>query len=73
MMDETTIGPQAANTGRLTAKDFIFCAVFGVLIFFITMAFAMICSFDYRLCWGGARTIVTHLRHGMDVCRAACA
>lgn len=52
MMDETTIGSQAANTGRLTAKDFIFCAVFGVLIFFITMAFAMICSFDYRLCWG---------------------
>lgn len=51
-MGETTIGFQAANTGRLTAKDFIFCAVFGVLIFFITMAFALVCSFDYHLCWG---------------------
>ncbi|MFC2339092.1 MAG: MptD family putative ECF transporter S component [Olsenella sp.] len=50
-MAEKTIGSQAADTGRLTAKDFIFCAVFGVLVFFITMAFAMVCSFDYRTCW----------------------
>lgn len=50
-MAEKTIGSQAADTGRFTAKDLTFCAVFGVLVFFITMALAMICSFDYRTCW----------------------
>lgn len=50
-MAEKTIGAQAKDAGRLTAKDLVFCAVFGVLVFFVTMAFAMVCSFDYRTCW----------------------
>lgn len=60
-MAERTIGTQARDTGRLTAKDLVFCAAFGILVFFITMGFAMVCSFDYRTCWSAhaASSLVT--------------
>ena len=60
-MAERTIGTQARDTGRLTAKDLVFCAAFGVLVFFITMGFAMVCSFDYRTCWSAhaASSLIT--------------
>lgn len=46
-----TIGSQVADTGRLNAKDFVFCAVFGVLLFLVTMVVAGIAGIDYRTAW----------------------
>ena len=50
-MSRNTIGSQAQGSGSLTAKDFVFCALFGMLVFAITLVFAGICSLSYQTSW----------------------
>lgn len=51
MMEGKTIGSRAADTGRLNAKDAVFCAAFGVLLFTVSMVIASVASIDYRAMW----------------------
>ena len=41
----------AAASGRLTAKDIVLLAVFGVITFLVFMAVSMICSFSTDMAW----------------------
>ena len=43
----TAAGPSA----RLTAKDIVLLAVFGVVTFFVMMIVAMVCSFSTDMAW----------------------
>lgn len=42
---------QANNTGKLVGKDYIFIAIFGLLLFLVFMAFAMIMGMNASTFW----------------------
>ena len=48
---KTTGAAPLAASGRLTAKDIVLLAVFGVVTFFVMMAVAMVCSFSTDMAW----------------------
>ena len=48
---KTTSAAPLAASGRLTAKDIVLLAVFGVVTFFVMMAVAMVCSFSTDMAW----------------------
>lgn len=50
-MQRNTIGAQAADMGRLNAKDFVFCAIFGILLFLVTMVVAGAAGLNYHSAW----------------------
>ena len=48
---KTTSAAPLAASGRLTAKDIVLLAVFGVVTFFVMMAVSMVCSFSTDMAW----------------------
>ncbi len=48
---EKKIGDQSAHNSKMTAKDFVFAAVFGVLIFLVFMVFSMLLMINVNFVW----------------------
>lgn len=51
METANTIGTRASVSGKLTAKDFVFIAIFGALLFLVFMVFSMVFSMNANICW----------------------
>lgn len=47
----TTASARITASGKLSAKDFVLLAVFGVITFFVMMIVAMVCSFSTDMAW----------------------
>ena len=51
MTSKATIGSAAKERNGLSPKDFVFIAVFGILLFLVFMVFSIIFSANANLCW----------------------
>lgn len=51
MTSKATIGSAAKERDGLSPKDFVFIAVFGILLFLVFMVFSIIFSANANLCW----------------------
>lgn len=51
MTSKVTIGSAAKERDGLSPKDFVFIAVFGILLFLVFMVFSIIFSANANLCW----------------------
>lgn len=51
MTSKATIGSAAKERDGLNPKDFVFIAVFGILLFLVFMVFSIIFSANANLCW----------------------
>ena len=51
MTSKATIGSAAKERNGLNPKDFVFIAVFGILLFLVFMVFSIIFSANANLCW----------------------
>lgn len=51
MAATTTTTTAAGPSARLTAKDIVLLAVFGVVTFFVMMIVSMVCSFSTDMAW----------------------
>lgn len=50
MTSKATIGSAAKERDGLSPKDFVFIAVFGILLFLVFMVFSIIFSANANLC-----------------------
>ena len=51
MESKSTIGALAQERNGLNPKDFVFIAVFGILLFLVFMAFSIVFSMNANTCW----------------------